>query len=597
MEMTTNNVQQKFLDFMKKEGHSVIGSSSLIPDGDNTTLFTSSGMQPLIKFLKGEEQHSMGNKLANSQVCFRAEDMEEVGDARHTTLFNMLGNWSIGAYWKEKEIEMFFTFLTNKETGLGLDANKLYITVFSGDEESGILADDESVAIWQKQFQKEGIKCEVADIGSIENGDKRGIKGNERIFKYNAEKNWWSRAGKPTDMPNGEIGGPDTEVFYDTGVGKGNHPNSEGGRYVEIGNAVFIEYIKKNNIFEKLPVKSVDFGAGLERLTAVANGYSDIFQVDTLNKYIKNIENISKKTYTDNQKSFRIIADHLNAVDKLAKDGVVSSNTGAGYVMRKLIRRASFQADKLGIKLQTVCESDATLASLVGVEEYAFGRTLINAKREFEKRLTKEGITGEDVFYLQSSFGLPQDMLIELCEEKGITFPYDEFDAEMQKHQDLSRDQSKGKFAGGLAGHSEQEIKYHTATHLLHRALKNILGEELEQKGSNITPERLRFDFSYPEKLTDEQKQKVEDEVNTKIKESLKVEKRTMTKEDAIKEGAIGIFDEKYGDTVSVYTIFGYSKEFCGGPHVENTSELGEFKIVKEESVAAGVRRIKAKLV
>lgn len=592
---STDDVREKFLSFMEKRGHSRIPSSSLIPENDKTTLFVSSGMQALIPFLKEGKPHNEGNLLTNSQRCLRVEDIEEVGDSRHSTFFEMLGNWSIGEYWKEKEIPMLFQFLTDKEEGLGIDPKKLFITVFVGDEKFNIPIDMESVELWKKEF----LMHKMEAIFTKANLPNFNMKEGERIFAYGAEKNWWSRSGTPENMPIGEIGGSDTEVFFDTGVGEMTHPNDDNGRFVEIGNSVFIEYEKDENGFKKLPIKSVDFGAGLERLVAAVNGYDDIFMVDVFKKYIDTIENKTGKKYDDNKKAFRIIADHLRASSNLIKDGVVPSNTEQGYILRRLIRRSAFQASKLNVPLTEFLSDDEKEASvIIGEEEKLFIEVLEKAVKQFDKKISNNSLTGKDAFELQSSFGLPIEMIKELAETRNIDFSEDDYKVEMEKHRELSRKGSVQKFTGGLAGHSEKEIKYHTATHLLHTALRNVLGQHVTQRGSNITPERLRFDFSHQEKLTEEQKEKVEEEINNEIKKKLPVTCEIMSKEDAIKLGAIGAFGEKYGEKVSVYTIgddnYIYSREFCGGPHVKNIGELGRFKIIKEESVAKGIRRIRA---
>tara|TARA_B100002003_G_scaffold10155_2_gene8765 strand:+ start:15108 stop:16778 length:1671 start_codon:yes stop_codon:yes gene_type:complete len=555
--MTLDEVRKKYLDFFEKREHVLIESASLLPKEDSTTLFTSSGMQPLISYFLGEK-HPKGVRLVDSQRCFRAEDIEEVGDNRHTTFFEMLGNFSFGDYFKEEQLPWLYEFLTDE---IGLDSNKLYITVFDGDEKAGIPKDTESFDIWKKL-----------------------LGGSERISYYGAKYNWWSRSGSPENMPVGEPGGPDTEVFYDFATmhdksfGKECHPNCECGRFVEIGNAVFMEYIKKEDgSFAHLPAKNVDFGGGLERITAASNDDSDIFNIDVFSAGIKKIEKASSKSYDKNKKAFRIIADHIRAGEHIIADGVTPSNTEQGYVLRRLIRRAVRYADKLGIKLSELASGNEE----INKEEEKFRRTLEKGLREFDKLIDKGNISGDDAFILFTTHGFPLELTLELALEKNLTVDEKGFRDKMKKHQELSRAGAEQKFKGGLADTGEQSTKYHTATHLLLQALKDVLGNSVVQKGSNITGERLRFDFSWSEKLTDEERQKVEDTVNQKIKEGLVV---TSEETDGRIIYTIGNKEEKY------------SVEPCGGPHVKNTSELGEFKIKKQESVSAGVRRIKAVL-
>lgn len=568
--MTLDEVRKKYLDFFEKRGHSRIESASLLPsESDSTTLFTSSGMQPLIPYFLGEK-HPEGARLANSQKCFRAEDIEEVGDNRHTTYFEMLGNFSFGnpsepdnigraGYFKKEQIPWLYEFLTEE---IKLDPKKLYITVFEGDEKNGISKDTESAEIWEKL-----------------------LGGSERISYYGAEENWWSRSGKPEQMPPGEPGGPDTEVFYDFGedihdkkFGETCHPNCECGRFIEIGNSVFMEYIKnEDESFGYLPAKNVDFGGGLERITAASNDDNDIFKIDSIFSIIKKIEEKSGKKYNENKKTFRIIADHLRAAEHIIADGVTPSNTEQGYVLRRLIRRAVRYSDKLGIKLSDISNGNEE----INKEEEKFRKTLEKGLREFDKLIGSGNISGKDAFVLFTTHGFPLELTLELALEKNITVDEEGFKENMKEHQELSRASAEQKFKGGLADHGEMSTKYHTATHLLLQALKDILGNSVVQKGSNITGERLRFDFSWGEKLSDDERQKVEDLVNQKIKEALPV-------------------THKETDGRIIYTIGNnrgdYSVEPCGGPHVENTSELGNFKIKKQESVSAGVRRIKAVL-
>ncbi|HBM46021.1 MAG: alanyl-tRNA synthetase [Parcubacteria group bacterium GW2011_GWF2_38_76] len=626
--MTSKEVREKYLEFFRKKEHAIISSASLVPENDPTTLFTSSGMQPLVPYLLGEK-HSMGVRLTNSQKSFRAEDIDDIGDNRHTTFFEMLGNWSLGDYFKKEQLPWVFEFLTDE---IGIDPQRLYVTVFAGDKEAGVDKDNESVKIWKELFKGKGIEAKDIELITEEKGGELGTQGG-RIFYYGAKKNWWSRSGVPMNMPVGEPGGPDSEIFYefthiehDPKFGKYCHPNCDCGRFMEIGNSVFMEFQKQEDppgngrtggTFKKLPQRNVDFGGGLERITAASNDNPDIFEIDLFYDLIQAIKIISCKNYEGEDKlSMRIVADHIRSSVLMISDGVIPSNSERGYVLRRLLRRAIRHGDKLGMKEGSL----ATFASLVaekykGVydsintnlvaiasemqkEEAKFRETLSAGMKMFEK-ISKEDISGKDAFILFSSHGFPLEITVELAKEKGIKVDKKGFDEEFKKHQDLSRSGSEKKFKGGLGGLSEIETKYHTATHLLNAALRKVLGEHVYQKGSNITVERLRFDFPNSAKLTDEEKKKIEVLVNEKIKEALPVSMEEMPLPKAKEEGATGVFGEKYPDIVTVYTIGDdknnyFSKEICGGPHVKNTSELGHFKIKKEEAIASGVRRIKA---
>lgn len=615
--MKLNDVRAKYLEFFKGKGHKVIPSASLIPENDQTTLFTSSGMQPLVPYLLGQK-HPEGRRLTDSQKSFRVVDIDEVGDNRHTTFFEMLGNWSLGdpdaadrigaGYFKQEQLSWIFEFLT-KEIGLAPD--RLWVTCFEGDEKLGLPRDVESAEIWQKL----------------------GLK-KEQIFFYNSEKNWWSRSGLPENMPIGEPGGTDSEIFFDfdpTGEkdlhtssawkDEECHPNCDCGRFMEIGNSVFMEYQKQaDGSFKRLAQRNVDFGGGLERITAASNDDLDVFKIDAFAQIISELEKLSGKKYDDQKyrRSFRLIADHLRAAIFLIADGAAPSNTEQGYFSRRLIRRAVRHADLLGIPEGHLSEVARIVARLykdsysevnkniIGIadelktEETRFRVTLKNGLKEFEKLASKD-ISGQDAFRLFSSYGFPIDLIIELAKEKKITVAANDFESEMKKHQEVSRAGAEKKFKGGLGDTSEMSVKYHTATHLLHQALRDILGSHVSQKGSNITPERLRFDFTHPQKMTNEEKKKVVAIVNEKIQAKLEVHRVEMSKAEAEKSGALHFFGDKYGDAVSVHYIgddlkTAYSKEFCGGPHIKNTSELGYFKIQKEEGVSAGVRRIKAVL-
>ena len=610
--------REKYLKFFENKGHEIIPSALLRPENDPTTLFVGSGMQPILPYLLGEK-HPKGVRLVNSQKSFRAEDIEEVGDNRHTTFFEMLGNWSLGDYFKEEQLPWIFEFLT--ET-VGLNPQRLYVTAFIGDNHLGIPKDTESVEIWKRLFKEKGIDAKDVEIDSEEKGYKKGMQDG-RIFYYDAKKNWWSRSGTPANMPTGEPGGPDSEIFYeftdiehDKKFGERCHPNCDCGRFVEIGNSVFMEYIKKEDgSFEQLQQKNVDFGGGLERITAASNNDSDVFNIDIFSKIIAHIESFSGLSYSEakNKESFRVIADHIRGAVFMIGDGVLPTNTDAGYILRRLIRRSVRFADKLNIKYGVLAEmatiitenykdsypklfkQTSQITVVINKEEEQFRRTLERGMKEFEK-LSSNNISGHDAFILFTTYGFPYELTEELAKGKGISVNKKEFDNEMKKHQKLSRSGSENKFKGGLSDHDDMSIKYHTATHLLHQALRNVLGDSIKQKGSNITPERMRFDFSYERKMTDEEKYKVEDIVNEQIKKGLTVTVKELPLEEAKELGAIGLFEGKYGEVVKVYKIGDFSLEICGGPHVTNTGQLGVFKITKEKSISSGVRRIRAVL-
>ncbi|PIT91414.1 alanine--tRNA ligase [Candidatus Kaiserbacteria bacterium CG10_big_fil_rev_8_21_14_0_10_49_17] len=623
--MTTAEVRHTYLEFFKAREHSEIPSAPLVPENDPTTLFTSSGMQPLLPYLLGEK-HPSGVRLVDSQKSFRAEDIEEVGDNRHTTFFEMLGNWSLGDYFKSEQLPWFFEFLTKE---IGLDPQKLYVTVFSGDEKLGITKDEESIEIWKRIFKEEGIDAIAVDIGTEADGYARGMREGERIFAYEAKKNWWSRSGTPEKMPAGEPGGPDSEVFYDFGTahdtafGEHCHPNCDCGRFMEIGNSVFMEYIKKSDgSFEKLPQQNVDFGGGLERIVAAANDVSDVFCIDSLYGIITEIESLSGKVYGENEEesaAFRIVADHFRGAVFMIGDGVVPSNTEQGYFVRRLLRRAVLKMDTLEMEPHTlhtlvpivIQQYEAQYPNLraqkdviqknIEEEEARFRKTVERGLKEFEKR-SGENISGRDAFVLFTTHGFPIELTLELAAERGITVDMEGFRSEMEKHQALSRAGAEQKFKGGLADGGEKTTMYHSATHLLLAGLRKYLGEDVHQAGSNITTERTRFDFTYPEKVDRETLDKVEQYVNDAIKAQAEMTIEEMPKEQAKAEGVEGSFWEKYPEVVKVYTLRDangvvWSRELCGGPHVSNTNEItGVFKIVKEESSSAGVRRVKAVL-
>ncbi|MDB5189269.1 MAG: alaS [Parcubacteria group bacterium] len=635
--MKVSEVRKRFLDYYAARGHVIIPSAPIVPGNDPTTLFTSSGMQPLLPYFLGKD-HPEGKRVVNSQLSFRAGDIEEVGDNRHTTFFEMLGNWSFGDYFKQEQLPWIFEFLTSAETGFGIDPEKLYITVYAGDQGAGIAEDTEAADIWKRLFKEKGIEAGFASIGSEEAGYELGMKDGERIFAY-SDKNWWSRAGVPAKMPVGEPGGPDSEIFYDFGTphdpkwGANCHPNCDCGRFVEIGNSVFMQFFKQDDgSFAELPKKNIDFGGGLERITMATVG-PDIFSIDVFDAARDVIETRSGKKYEDADatRSFRIILDHMRAASFMLAEGVTPSNTEAGYVLRRLIRRSIREADRLGIKEAVLSEvakgygeaykdhypqvlaNTNTISEELAKEEEKFRKTLDQGLREFEKLVTKREVKAEDAFTLFTTYGFPVELTQELAQERGIALDTEAVAAKMKEHQDTSRAGGAQRFAGGLADHAELTVRYHTTHHILLRALQTVLGDEVKQRGSNITSERLRIDFSSPGKMTPEQKEEVEKIVNEVIYQDLPVTRTVMPREDAEKLGAQMEFGVKYPDMVSVYSVGpahatedspdipnAFSLEFCGGPHVTNTSELHaegrHFKIQKEEAVASGIRRIKAVL-
>ncbi|HVW23231.1 MAG TPA: alanine--tRNA ligase [Candidatus Saccharimonadales bacterium] len=629
--MNAQEIRRAYLDFFAKRGHAVIPRALLVPQNDPTTLFTGSGMQPLIPYLLGEK-HQAGTRLVDSQPVFRAQDIEEVGDNRHDTLFEMLGNWSLGDYFKAEQLPWISEFFIKV---VGLDPKKLYVTCFMGDEENGIPKDTESGGIWKQLFDELGIEAKEADMGSEVDAAKRGMKPGERIFYYDAAKNWWCRAGKLADMPVGEPGGGDSEVFYefdfvehDLKYGENCHPNCDCGRFIEIGNSVFMEYVRTEKGFEKLPKQNVDCGCGLERLSMAAIDSPDVFKISILWPIIEKLEQISGKSYDSHTESMRVIADHLRAAAFLAVDGIVPSNKEQGYVMRRLVRRAIRFAFDLGIEqnfmeavVPVIAElykadypeveaSEETILNVLSKEEKVFRQTLRKGIQEFDK-LAGDSLTGEVIFKLYDTYGFPVELSKEEAFKQNVKLAEDadkEFERLMAEQRVRSQTASKGVFKGGLGGQTEQHKKYHTATHLMYQALRDVLGEHVVQRGSNITEERLRFDFSHDAKMTPEEIKKVEDIVNEQIAKDLKVSFAEYPTKVAIEEkGALGQFGDRYGDTVKVYSMIAdgadkpFSFEICGGPHVDHTAQLAEggkvFKITKEESSSAGVRRIKAVLV
>lgn len=621
--MNANEVRQKYLDFMKQHGHVEIQPAPSVLENDPTTLFTGSGMQPLLPYLLGQP-HKDGVRLTDSQPCVRLQDIDDVGDPRHTTVFEMLGNWSLGDYFKEEQIRNFFTFLTQE---VGLDPSKLYVTCFIGNEEYGIPRDDEAAKIWQTVFAEAGIDAEIAEIGSAKVGDERGIKGNERIFFYDDKENWWSRAGGIKETPIGDPCGPDSEVFYDFGEDKQDvekygksHPASDGARFMEIGNQVFMQYRRnEDGSFSELEKKNVDFGAGLERITAASLDSYDVFQISSLKPILDRLEELSGKSYDANTSDMRVIADHLRGAYILAAQGLKPSNKQQGYALRRLIRRAILKALNLGIEqdflagiLPIIAENYKDLSSSILThreevldtlqkEEQAFRRTIRRGLKELGK-LKAQGLTGKELFMLQDTYGFPLELSVEEAYREDIQLSENwraEFDAALAEQRNRSKTASKGMFKGGLEDHGEQTTKYHTATHLLLAALQKHIDANIGQQGSNITAERVRFDFNLDHKMTPEEIAKVEAQVNEWIEADLPVVHDEYDKayaRDTLK--AHGQFWDKYPEKLTVYTIGDpdapVSREVCGGPHVEHTGVLGHFKIKKEESSSAGVRRIKA---
>ena len=586
--MKAIEIRNKYLEFFKRHGHAVIPSAPLIPENDPSVLFTTAGMQPLVPYLLGEK-HPEGTRLTDFQKCLRTNDIDEVGDNRHLTYFEMLGNWSLGDYFKEESIAMSFEFLTKE---LGIPVEKLSVTCFAGDEDCQ--RDEVTASCWKKA----------------------GIP-EDRIYYFGKDDNWWIA---------GEEGpcGPDTEMFYDTGKPKCSencNPSCGCGKYVEIWNNVFMEFFKtKDGKYTKLKQHNVDTGLGLERMTMLLQGKETPFDTELFKPVMDKLQELAGKN--DSIESRRIVSEHLRSSMMIIQDGGLPSNVDRGYILRRLIRRMVRHLRKLQINLNELVElidlnidtlkemypelhqNSDKIKSVIIEEKDKFEKTLERGEREFNKivnRMKNEGqdtISGQDLFTLYETYGFPPEVTQDLAREAGLKVDTTEFDKLFKEHQEKSRMGSEQKFKGGLAGTGEQEVRYHTATHLLNAALKVILGKDVHQKGSNITPERMRFDFSCDHKLTDEEKKKVEDLVNEWISRGLDVKCEEMKKDDAIKSGAECMFIEKYPDIVTVYSIGNdketVSKELCGGPHVKNTSELGHFKIKKEEASSAGVRRIKA---
>jgi len=607
--MTARDLRQKYLDFFKSKEHAIIPSAPLVPENDPTVLFTTAGMHPLVPYLMGEK-HPLGKRLANAQKCIRTVDIDEVGDNRHNTFFEMLGNWSLGDYFKKEAIEWSFEFLTS-EKWLGLDPRRLYVTVFEGDENAP--RDEESIRIWQEQFQKAEVEAEIAE-------DDKIVNSRKRIVPLGADDNWWGPAGETGPC------GPCTEMFYDVSPENGELNDTfenlvNGHRLLEIWNDVFMEFNKKSDAtFEKMKQQNVDTGMGLERTIVVMNGKDNIFDTEIFQPIIRKIEELSGKDYEneENKKPMRIVSDHLKSSVFALADGAEPSNVERGYVLRRLIRRAVRQGKVLGIE-----DNFASKIAEVVIEEYKdvypelerekdkifdglnneemkFRQTLEKGLKKIKEIIAEsrslEKISGEKAFYLFSTYGFPLELTKEIAHEHGIAVDEEKYHDEFKKHQELSRTVSSGMFKGGLADAGEQAAKLHTATHLLLAALRQVLGDHVLQKGSNITGERLRLDFSHDKKMTPEEISSVEKMVNEAIEKNIPVKCEEMTLEEAQKSGAMGVFEQKYGDKVKIYSILEMSREICGGPHAAQTGELGKFRIKKEEASSAGVRRIKAVL-
>ncbi|MEF3691569.1 MAG: alanine--tRNA ligase [Candidatus Moraniibacteriota bacterium] len=629
--MTAKEIRRKYLEFFKSKKHAIIPSAPVVPENDPTVLFTTAGMHPLVPYLMGEK-HPQGTRLADSQKCIRTGDIEDVGDNRHLTFFEMLGNWSLGDYFKKEAIEWSWEFLTDKKW-LGLDADRIYVTVFAGDENSPV--DEVSIKIWKEQFEKAGIKA-----GICAKGEK--AREDSRIFLLGAEDNWWGPAGETGPC------GPCSEMFYDVRPKEGSLASKtheewvDDFRIMEIWNDVFMEFNKlapgksadRLGGFEKMTQQNVDTGMGLERTITVLSGKENVFDTDLFIPIIKEIERLSGKKYSESEetkKSMRIIADHIKAGVFIIADGVEPSNTERGYVLRRLIRRAIRQGHLLGIKNNFTVEIAKAVQDMYGeiFPEVLNERILEELKKEEEKfrKTLERGIfeinkfkindsksqtvtdnielvpgdndaVADKLFELYTSHGFPIELAVEELKKKNILIndnAVDLFNEKIKKHQELSRTASAGMFKGGLADNKEETTQLHTVAHLMLAGLRKVLGEHVHQKGSNINGERLRFDFSHPEKLTDEQKKAVEDFVNSAIEAKLPVKMTEMKLTEAKNCGAEGAFENKYGEMVKVYEIKGFSNEICGGPHVANTGDIkGKFKIQKEESSSAGVRRIKA---
>ncbi|MGB4967652.1 MAG: alanine--tRNA ligase-related protein [Candidatus Saccharimonadales bacterium] len=668
--MNAQDIRNAYFKFFADRGHVVVPRARLVLEGDPTTLFTGSGMQPMIPYLLGEP-HPEGKRIADSQTCLRAQDIDDIGDNRHTTFFEMLGNWSMGDYFKEQQIKWMWEFLHDV---VGLDMSRVYVTCYIGDNRYDIPKDAEAAAVWAALYKKAGLSYGEAEIGSEAEGYARGMQDGERIFYYDGSKNWWSRNGSPDTTPVGDPCGPDSEMFYDFGTphdpsyGQHCHPNCDCGRFMEIGNNVFMAYRKvAEGVFEPLEKPNIDHGSGLERIAAAKLGDPDVFKISLMWPIIEKLQALSGKKYESHTESMRVIADHLRAATFLAVDGCVPSNKQQGYVMRRLVRRAMVKAFDLGVEQNFMQEIVPVIADLYQAdfpevfkkreevitvlvkEEKAFRQTLrkgITAHKQMSERavfgsqkleslmnkkrvmgigagggggylqLPFKYLAGDDIFTLYDTFGFPTELSLEEAFKNNVELSdswRDEFETKMAEQRARSQTAAKGVFKGGLGGQTLQHRRYHTATHLMYQALRQVLGDHVVQHGSNITEERLRFDFSHPERMTDEQKSQVEDIVNEQIARDLKISFAEYPTTEATGQlGALGQFGDRYGETVKVYKMIAddadkpFSFEICGGPHVDHTLQLYQddagrpngkrFKIKKEESSSAGIRRIKAVL-
>lgn len=616
VKITPDELRKSFIDFMKRMGASQVPSAGLLPENDSSTLFTGSGMQPMVPYLLGEK-HPIGNEITNIQKCLRTVDIDEVGDTSHLTFFEMLGRWEFKANennYKNKQIDAIWNWQINE---LGIDPGRLYISVFKGSNDWNIQKDTETIQIWSEKFRSVGIEP-VVEEEPYQYGASRGGK----IFLYNEKENWWSRAGSPLNMPVGEPGGPDSEMFYDFEP-EGNlldHPASDSGRFLEIGNNVFMCYKKEDTGFVKMQNPNIDYGGGLERIAAALNDDRDIYNTPFFFNAKKKLMELSGKDYTDDLQSFRIILDHVRAAAFLINDGAEPANSDAGYITRRLLRRAVRAGKKIGIQgsfmgeLSEVFIDEATaykdlhsnkkkVIEIINKEETLFHKTLQQGELEIQKHLkTKGKVTGADAFYFYETYGFPLELTEEFLAESGYSIENRASYAEAEKrHAEKSRTASVGKFKGGLADQSTETTALHSAAHLLLAGLRKVLGEHVHQKGSNITSERLRFDFNHDEKLTPEQIAQVEKYVNDAISSKAVTYISEMPKNEAKESGVEGNFWDKYPDIVKVYTMKDsrgnvWSREVCGGPHVDDTAKLGRFRIIKEQSSSAGVRRIKGVL-
>lgn len=618
--LSAQQLRDKFLKFFESKGHTIIPSAPVVPQNDPTVLFTTAGMHPLVPYLLGED-HPGGKRVADVQKCIRTTDIDDIGDNRHLTFFEMLGNWSFGDYFKDESIAWSFEFLTS-EAGVNFDPKNIYVTVFEGDAD--VARDEQAISAWKKAFASHSSSPIEAELSE----NIYDFGGTKKIFPYPRSKNWWQAGDKGP-------AGPDTEIFVDTegnlpedmrvkhahwvkatGESEKCHINCDCGRFIEIWNNVFMQY---NGLgdgkYEPLKQTNVDTGMGFERLLTYLHGQSNVYDTELFAKAFEVLISQIGAITNEQEVKTRIIVDHLRAAVFMVADGVVPSNKERGYILRRILRRAMVHGRMLGMKNDWVKQiievyiaqykeqypelenNKENILNVILEEESKFGKTLEAGLKEFRKY---EKITGTDAFNLFQSFGIPWEITKELAVQAGISIDKNEFEVEFKKHQELSRTASAGTFKGGLAGTSERIVRMHTATHLLQAALRKVLGEHVIQKGSNITEERLRFDFPHPQKMTSEEIAEVEKIVNQNIQRDLKVTKDIMTPEQAFAQGALGQFGDKYGETVSIYSIVDpntnevVSREFCGGPHVEHTNVIGKFKIQKEEASSAGIRRIKA---